>query len=60
LYSLKQGYIELFGAKNSDIAMARAKRRYGLSVLNYTVTSNQLQGAAQMINLGASLLTRSS
>ena len=28
LYPLKQGYIELFGAKNSDIAMARAKRHY--------------------------------
>ena len=25
---LKQGYIDLFGAKNSDIAMARAKRHY--------------------------------
>jgi putative transposase len=40
LYLLKQGYIEFFGVKNSDIAMARAKRRYG--VLNYTVTSNHL------------------
>ena len=28
MYPLKQGYIELFGAKNSDIAMARAKRHY--------------------------------
>jgi hypothetical protein len=28
LYPLKQGYIELIGAKNSDIAMARAKRHY--------------------------------
>jgi len=81
LFPLKQGYIELFGAKSSDIAMARAKRhyipgqiwhithrchkrefllkfakdrrrwlqwlfearrRYGLSVLNYTVTSNHI------------------
>ena len=81
MYPLKQGYIKLFGAKNSDIAMARAKRhyipgqiwhithrchkrefllkfakdrrrwlqwlfearrRYGLSVLNYTVTSNHI------------------
>jgi hypothetical protein len=28
LYPLKQGYIELFAAKNSDIVMARAKRHY--------------------------------
>jgi hypothetical protein len=28
LYPLKLGYIELFGAKNSDIAMAIAKRHY--------------------------------
>jgi hypothetical protein len=28
LYSLKQGYLELFGSKNSDIATARARRHY--------------------------------
>ncbi len=28
MYPLNRGYIELFGTKNSDIAMARAKRHY--------------------------------